>query len=240
MRFSIVSLATFAAAAFKVAAAPSAEVLDLAQRVHYGFYHAEPRAIEVALASLERLAESSEVLYYRDFAALRAVQLGNFDRAAQERLRACAERDAPAGTDKRRAAEAWVLAAACAEIARDAGRRERALSFARAHDDDNPRIALVEAWSLEREAGEDPARGDAAYRQLAAAVEAFDAWAPSVDDPEWGHAEALTALAAHALKTGQARTARDLLERALLLAPDYRAALELRAALQSARGDRTL
>ena len=61
-------------------------------------------------------------------------------------------------------------------------------------------------------------------RKLAAVVEAFDAWTPSIDDPDWGHAEALTALAADALERGQVRTARDLIERALLLAPDYRAA----------------
>jgi hypothetical protein len=210
-------------------AAPSPELLDLAARVHYGYYNAEPRAIDAALAALERLTESPEVLYYRDFAALRRAQLGAIDRAGQQRLHACAERDVSPELDKHFAAEAWVLVAACAEVAEDKGRRERALSLARERDDDNPRIGLVEAWTLEREAG-----ADAAAVKLAAVVEAFDAWAPSVDDPEWGHPEALTALAADALRRGQARAARDLIERALLLAPDYRAALDLRVALQSA------
>jgi Tfp pilus assembly protein PilF len=45
----------------------------------------------------------------------------------------------------------------------------------------------------------------------------------------------LTSLAAGALQRGEMRAARDLIERALLLAPDYRAALELRAALQRTR-----
>jgi hypothetical protein len=51
----------------------------------------------------------------------------------------------------------------------------------------------------------------------------------------------LTALAAAALERGQTRIARDYIERALLLAPDYSAALDLRVTMQSARsGDRTL
>jgi hypothetical protein len=51
----------------------------------------------------------------------------------------------------------------------------------------------------------------------------------------------LTALGAAALARGQVRTARDLIERALLLVPDYRAAVDVRLAMQSAgSGGRTL
>src|SRR5687768_6359866 len=219
MRLAPVLAAAFAAAAAH--AAPSAELLDLAARVHYGYYHAELRAIDGALTALDRLSDSPDVLYYRDFAALRRAQLGGADRAGLERLRACAERNVPPELDKRAAAEVWVLAAACAQVVGDAGRRERALAHARERDDDNPRIALVEAWALESAAADDAPQPEAVAAKLASVVEAFDAWAPSLDDPDWGHAEALTALAATALARGQARTARDLIERALLLAPDY-------------------
>jgi hypothetical protein len=229
------------AASFAAQAAPSAEVLDLAGRVHYGYYHAEPRAIEAALAALDRLPDSPDVFYYRDFAALRRAQLAPADRSISARLDACAERDVESKRDKRAAAEAWVLVAACAEVAGDDGRREQALALARERDTDNPRIALVEAWALRRAAGTDAARRDELSARLTATVEAFDAWAPSIDDPDWGHAEALTALAATAIERGQARAARDLIERALLLAPDYSAAVELRVTMQNARaGDRTL
>ena len=233
------ALAGMAAAGFAVAAAPSAEVLDLAGRVHYGYYHAEPRTIDAAVEALERLGESPDVLYWRDFAALRRAQLGANDRAGAERLRACAQREAPPKLDKRFTAEAWVLAAACAEVAGDDSRRERALALARERDDDNPRIGLVEAWAMMRAASADAAERDAVSAKLTAVVEAFDAWEPALDDPDWGEAEALAALAAAALERGQARTARDFIERALLLAPDYRAALDLRVAMQSAqRGGR--
>jgi tetratricopeptide (TPR) repeat protein len=236
MRFTRGLPVALAAAALAAQAEPSPELLDLAGRVHYGYYHAEPRTIEAAITALDRLGDSPEVFYYRDFAALRRAQLGDTDRSTSARLGACAQRSVPPGLDKRFAAEAWVLVAACAHAAGDDGRRERALSLARERDDDNPRIALVEAWALERAAGADAARLEAVAAQLAAAVEAFEAWTPSIDDPDWGHAEALTAMAAAALERGQARTARDLVERALLLVPDYRAALDVRVALQAARG----
>lgn len=229
------------AASFGALAAPSAELLDLAGRVHYGYYNAEPRAIDAAIAALERLGDSPEASYYRDFAALRREQLGNGERAGQQRLRDCAERDVPRGLDKRLAAEAWVLAAACAHLAGDDARREQALSLARDRDDDNPRIALVEAWAMMREAGADAAQRDEVAAKLEAVVAAFDAWTASIDDPDWGHAESLTTLAALALERGQVRTARDLIERALLLVPDYRAALDLRVEMQNARaGGRSL
>jgi tetratricopeptide (TPR) repeat protein len=225
-----------AAMPFAAHAASSAEVLDLAGRVHYGYYHAEPRTIDAALAALDRLADSPEVVYYRDFAALRRAQLGGTDRAGAERLHTCAQRDVQPGRDKRVAAESWVLVAACAQVAGDEGRRDRALALARERDDDNPRIALVEAWAMSRSAGTDVAKREAAAAKLQAVVDAFETWEPSLDDPDWGYAEALTGLAAAALERGQTRTARDFIERALLLAPDYRAALDLRVALQGTRG----
>ena len=197
-------------------AEPSAELLDLAARVHYGFYHGDARAIDTAQSALERLAESPEVFYYRDFAALRRSQLGGADRASQVKLRDCAQRDVAAGVSKSFAADAWVLVGACALVSGDGRRSEQALALARERDDDNPRIALVEAWALEQSTGTDPARREAVVAQLTATVEAFDAWTPSIDDPDWGHAEALTALAADALGRGQVRSARDLIERALL------------------------
>jgi hypothetical protein len=230
-----------AACAMHAGAAPSAEVLDLAARIHYGYYHGDARTLDVAAAALERLDDSAEAAYYRDFAALRRAQLGGADRSNAERVRECAQRDVAAGVDKVAAAEAWVLVAACALVAGDERRRVQALKLARERDDDNPRIGLVEAWALEAAASGVAARRAAITAKLTAVVEAFDAWSPSIDDPDWGHAEALTALAADALEQGHVRPARDFVERALLLAPDYRAAEKLRAALQSAHtGGRTL
>ena len=71
MRTTLAAFFGLAAAPLAAHAAASAEVLDLAARVHYGYYHAEPRTIDTALAALDRLGDSPEVVYYRDFAALR-------------------------------------------------------------------------------------------------------------------------------------------------------------------------
>jgi tetratricopeptide (TPR) repeat protein len=219
----------------------SAELLDLAARVHYGYYHGDARAIEAAQAALERFADSPEARYYRDFAALRRVQLGLNDRTAARRLSECAQREVDLELRGPVAADAAVLVAACAFVSGDDRRLAQALVLARAYDDDNPRIALVEAWVAQRNQGSDPERRAAAAAKLTAAVAAFEAWTPSIDDPDWGHAEALTALGASALERGEVRTARDLFERALLLAPDYRVAVELRTAVQArAAGNRAL
>jgi hypothetical protein len=217
----------------------SAEVLDLAGRVQYGYYQADARAIESAQAALDRLGDSPDVVYYRDFAALRLAQLGGSD--DDKRLSECARREASAELARRAAAEAAVLAAACALAADDDRRFEETLARARALDADHPRILLLEAWALERTVARNPeARADLDAK-LTAAMAAFDAWSPTIDDPEWGQAEALAALGESALARGDARAARDLLERALLLAPDYSRAVALRTAIQGARGSqRTL
>lgn len=216
-------------------AATSAELKDLAGRVSYGFYHGDARAIEAAQSALARQGDSPEALYYRDFAALRRAQLGALDRAATQGLEACGDREIDPKRKGAAAAEAWVLVAACAFVAKDERRAVAALASARANDDDNPRIALVQAWQVQREAGAAAAETPEVDAAFEAAVAAFDTWTPTIDDPDWGNAEALVALGQLALARGETRTARDLMERALLIAPDYRLALELREQLQGNR-----
>jgi hypothetical protein len=217
----------------------SAELLDLAARVQYGYYQADARAIEAAQVALDRLGDSPDVVYYRDFAALRLAQLGGRD--DDERLDDCARREAQAELSGRAAAETAVLAAACALAASDDRRFEQALARARALDDDHPRIAVLEAWALERTVAGNPEARTELEAKLTAAVAAFDAWTPTIDDPGWGQAEALAALGESALARGDVRAARDLLERALLLSPDYSRAVALRTAVQGARASqRTL
>ena len=59
-------------------------------------------------------------------------------------------------------------------------------------------------------------------------VAKFEAAPPSQPGkPDWGHAEALTLLGQSYLKRGEMVAARDVLERALVLAPDYRQAQKL-------------
>jgi tetratricopeptide (TPR) repeat protein len=220
------------ASAARVLAGPDAELSDLGGRIDYGFYQDEPRAIGVAMSVLERLGDSPDVLYYRDLGALRLAQLGDPTAVDARALRDCAERT-PTAKSKTVAAEAWVLAAACAVAAGYGERRVvQVLEQARALDRDNPRIVLVEAWLAQREAGRDAATDEGVAEHWEKAVAAFDAWTPAVGAPDWGQAEALAALAAIVLTRGEMRAARDLIERALWLAPDYRVAVELRSKIR--------
>ena len=72
-----VALALAACASSAARAESSAELLDLAARIHYGYYHGDARTIETAQSALDRLDESPEVLYYRDFAALQTARTGD-------------------------------------------------------------------------------------------------------------------------------------------------------------------
>jgi tetratricopeptide (TPR) repeat protein len=236
-------------------AGASLELADLAGRIDYGFYVGDARAIENAVAALKRMSDSdAAVRYYRAFASFRLAQLGG-ERAASHAedcvKNATVEEPTEhltraAGEARARASiESWLLVAACAGLS---GRVEpakglahdkrsaQALARARELEPSNPRIALLDAWLVSRR----PALADAAVRddavaKLEAAVEAFGAWSPPPDSTEWGEAEALASLAEVHLARGQIRDARDLIERALLVAPDYRVALELRAQLQGSK-----
>lgn len=217
-------------------AASSEELSDLASRIDYGYYAGEPRVIEAARAVLDRSEASDPATrYYTAYAAFRMAQLAAHDGAAPGALvdtcidKATPPRDAPA------TAEQWILVAACAEVGAQPRRRDQALERARALDPENPRLALLDAWvASPRGAQADAALRDEAAARFERAVAAFEA-RPSVDGPDWGEAEALAALGEIVLERGETRAARDLIERALIVAPDYRLAVELRARMQGAR-----
>lgn len=210
-------------------AAPSAELADLAARIDYGFYNDDTHAIDAARTVLARLGDAPGVRYYRDYAGLRRAQLNPADRAS---ARECAERDVPADLPASAAAEAWILVAACAVVGQQSIRRvEQALARARDLDKRNPRLGLVEAWIMQHGVRDDAASSDDLAAKLQQTVDAFDSWRPPPNSPDWGEAEALAALGEATLARGATRAARDLIERALLLAPDYRLAVELRARL---------
>jgi hypothetical protein len=219
-----------AAVAPAAKAASQAELADLGARIDYGFYNDDTHAIDAARTALARLGDAPAVRYYRDYAALRRAQLNPADRAS---TRDCAERDVPADLPPSSAAEAWILVAACAVVGQQSLRRvDVALSRARELDKRNPRIALVEAWIMRHGARDDALANDDLTAKLRQTVDAFDAWRPPQGAPDWGEAEALAALGDTMLARGEARAARDVIERALLLVPDYRVAIELRARLR--------
>jgi hypothetical protein len=222
------------------AGATSAEIADLAARIEYGFYSDDVRVIEAARTVLERLGDTeADARFYLGLAELRLAQLAVHRGAdASAHVERCIERATPKGADEKgpAAAEPWILAAACAAVGEQARRRDHALERARSLAPNHPRVALLTAWAITPK----PLQAPAAVRetvavQLEKAVAAFDAWTPPPGAPDWGQAEALTQLGGIALQRGEVRAARDWLERALLLAPDYRVAVELQNSLQPGR-----
>jgi hypothetical protein len=251
----VVALAACVALVPSVRAGVTPELADLAGRIDYGFYVGDARAITDAAAALKRMSDSdSAVRYYRAFASFRLAQLGG-ERAAND-AESCVKNAtveqpteqltrAAADARARASVESWLLVAVCSGLtahvapgkglARDK-RLQQALARARELEPSNPRIALIDAWLVSaRPALADASVRDEAAKKLEAAADAFAAWSPPPDAPDWGEAEALAALAELHLTRGELRDARDLIERALLVAPDYRFAVDLRAQLQGSR-----
>lgn len=219
---------------------PSAELLDLAGRIEYGFYTQEARSIESARSGLARLPGRDALQdYYAGLAAYRAALLGAADngRGLGTVLTECMDRGGRAAEDAELASEAWVLVAACAVLgARHEPNRSRmyqnrfqgALREAVAADADNPRITVVQAWALShRPAHEEAELRSLARQRLEQSLEQFALWSAPFGFPDWGEAEALAHLGEIYLTLGDSRTARDYIEHALLVAPDYRFALAL-------------
>ena len=129
---------------------------------------------------------------------------------------------------RRRAKVTRRLPAQVRQDARTASRCARRPALA----PDNPRIKLVQAICAPNTAA-DPA----AVERWRAVVASFEAAPPSrPGKPDWGHVEALTMLGETYLQRGDPVAARDALERALVLAPDYRQAQQLlQAAAQRPR-----
>lgn len=230
----------------RVAAQETAELADLSARVDYGFYSERPRVLSGARDELARMnADDPAVEYWSAYAALRAAQL-QLQKAqpAQPALDQCIEQAQQAAGASAWRAEAAILVAACSDLAAKRKpltrllherRRDQALQRATGEAPDNPRLALVEAWAAGDVAEEaPPAVQSEVESKLEAALDAFATVRPPAE-PAWGEADVCVRLGALYLARGDTRRARDMIEEALLAAPDYAYALRLRTRLTSSR-----
>jgi tetratricopeptide (TPR) repeat protein len=221
-----------------------AELDDAAVRMQYAFYTSDSQGIETILKTIEEFEVDDSL------AASKAYQLayGNW-KLSQLYLQPLAD-ERPRPNAKSLAAKA---AQACARQARDAIGKDAALAEALAIEaaceghsatartgsagcanskplrtaaglaPDNPRVKLIQAICASN-----AATGPAATERLRSVVASFEAAPPSrPGKPDWGHVEALTMLGESYLQRGEPVAARDALERALVLAPDYREAQQL-------------
>lgn len=204
---------------------------DAAARIDFGWFTEDAALIASAGASLAGHSGGLWRDYLLAYAAYREAgltQAGGCD--AGPMLEACERHGEAAARSSQTEAEATILIAACAALAARAEplrsvlhqrRLRQALARAAAIDAGNPRLLLVTARYAHQE-------GQGASNPFAAAVAAFRAYAGRYELPSWGEAEALALASRHRLDAGDLRAARDLLEEALLIAPDYAEALAIR------------
>ena len=132
--------------------------------------------------------------------------------------------ETPAARHQR--AEAYALGTACMlaghEMAVFGGRLGSRIDEAVKLEPKNPRVRLVEALAAFDRAGKDAAEKNAAVQKLRAVTPMFEAArAGESTTPEWGAAEAYAFLGRALFDQRDVVGAREALERALLLAPDY-------------------
>jgi tetratricopeptide (TPR) repeat protein len=221
-----------------------AELDDAAARMQYAFYTGDSQGVETVLKTLEEFQVDDSI------AASKAYQLAygnwklsqlylqpladahprpNAKSLAAKAAQACV-RHARSAVDKdARLAEALAIEAACdghSATARSGSAgcaNSKALRTAAGLAPDNPRVKLVQAICAPN-TPVDPA----ATERWRGVVASFEAAPPSrPGKPDWGHVEALTTLGETYLQRGDPVAARDALERALVLAPDYRQAQQL-------------
>jgi hypothetical protein len=228
------------------ASASTLSELDDAQaRIQYGFLTSDTRAIESVLQEVASYEVDAQLAPFKSYQLAyghwKLAQVHAQANAADAHLRnagiatkaakTCVEHARTARRLDQRMAEAYALEAVCDDMplgfVRLAGltgscARSRPLRSALSLEPENPRVLLIEAMCA---ADKDDAVGVARWRKV---VDAFaSSPSPSAGKPDWGEAEALVMLGEHHLQRGEALAAREALERALVLAPDYDAPREL-------------
>ena len=213
----------------------SAELDDASARAQYAFLTSDVRALEEVLGEVSQMSfqanlealKSYQLAYGYWKAAQLSAQRGPSARAAASKAaKACVEHAKAAVRRDTGLAEAFAVQAVCEDKPfafqqLDDGEcdRNRAMRTALGLAPKNPRVKLVAALCARS------AQGDAQLNRWRDVVAAFDEAAkPTSAVADWGHAEALTLLAQAQLSAGQTVAARDAIERALVIAPDYNAA----------------
>jgi tetratricopeptide (TPR) repeat protein len=228
-------VAAFAASG-AVDAATDTSWLDVEGRIQYGFYTEDARALADIADQLSHVEGEREPLqyYYTALANYRlATLLASRDKEhAREAIEHCV--DSLDGALKAEAdfAAGLALQSACLRTmatlkpwkalagSKSVGQMERAVKLAPR----DPRVLLLEALAK----GEDAKLDEKSLATLKKAAAAFETERQGVDrTPGWGAAEAYAYLGRGYLERGDVLNARDALERALLIAPDFALAKRL-------------
>ena len=230
------------------ASQPSAEVSDVAARIEYGFLTADLRTIQTARDALKRTAsEDSWGLYFDALGAYRLALLqgdGGHRRTVNRLIQQCLQSSRAARAADPDFGESVILTAACLSLtspsdpnrAKMHHRKVAALlGEARNMEPHSPRLPLVSALVKTTEPGEADGRAEDIQQLLEQARLAFDQQGVGFSNPDWGEPETLALLGEIHLRRGDLRAARDAVEQALMIAPDYHLARELESRIGAAR-----
>ncbi len=245
-------LALAAAAAGALTRAPAEEVAwrDIESRIQYAYYTEDAAALR-KLEELIAAADAHDKLrgYYAGLLAWReallaaaggtAAQGGTAARYAE---RCLSEVDSSLALEAE-FADALALRAACFAAPQELSGGYAPLAAHRARKDlerarqlalRNPRVLLLDAMSDYSLTPSQGGNKERALGKLRQAVAAFEAERSDTEHlPGWGAAEAWLLLARDLLDHGDTVAARDALERALLIAPEYAQARRLMTKITS-------
>jgi tetratricopeptide (TPR) repeat protein len=223
-------LAATSTLSVQASAAGDTTWLDVEGRIQYGFYTEDARSLTDLADQLARDRDASQPLqlYYAGLANYRlalVLATRNKDQAREAIERCVASLDAMLKAD-RESAPGFALQSACLRTmsilkpwsplasSKSTGQMERALKLAPR----DPRVLLLEALDN----GEDGKIDEQSLVTLKKAAAAFESERQGLDrTPGWGAADAYTHLGRGYLERGDVLKARDALERALLIAPDF-------------------
>jgi tetratricopeptide (TPR) repeat protein len=220
--------------------------LDIESRIQYGYYTEDARALHGVLELLAPTdAEDATKRYYAALADYRLTQLA----AATDRARAkdaaelCVSSLDRALLSRKDFADALALQSACLDVLSgleawrtpfSASKSGAQIEKARHLAPQNPRVLLLDAvgeYERPKSTAVDKEHALVGFRKAAAAFEAERQETEHV--PGWGAAEAYVYLARCQLDRGATLEARDALERALLIAPEFAEARRLMAKITS-------
>ena len=229
----VLALASLAASNARAA---DVDWMDVEGRIQYGFYTEDARALGDVVAQLSGADGADDPIhqYYVGLANYRlAMVIEAKDKSrAREAAARCVSRLDVAVRGKTDFAEGMALQSACLRTLgtltpwkplagpKSSGQMERAAKLA----PKDPRVLLLQAL----ENGESGKIDAPAIVKLKKAAAAFEVERQGVDrTPGWGAAEVYAYLGRGYLEQGDVLNARDALERALLIAPDFALARRL-------------
>jgi len=218
------------------------ELYDKATQIQFAFYAGDSRALAREVEELTQWSADAELQamqwYYVGYGEWKLAEsiMDTDKKGAAAAAEACTEGLDKAAEANPKAAEVYAMQAACFDLLGALRtlrapfydlKAEKSLEKARTLGEKNPRVMLIGALHARKLAkhAEDKQR---AYQSLAETVTAFDAAPATTDDaPDWGQAESLFYMGLSDIERGDSLAARNALEHALVIAPDYRKAQDL-------------